>query len=327
MACHVKAFTESQLATPRAGNMHVSEPVSQIRIYIYCALLVVIWASAFTLVGVAVPHISPIWLVTYRLIIGSMALALYVKFIGERFPALTDIRWLYYTGLGFTGMLLPFGLAAKGQLTIDSGLTAIIVGAMPLLIILLAHFFTDERLTWPKFIGFGIGFIGIIILFLPDDFSLSLIADWKAQLMILGAAASYAMTTVAAKRAPPTSPIIGGAMMLIGVTPIAIIVALTTGLPNTTPAPIAIGAVVILALLSTALTNIIYLRVIELKGPSLLAKINYFVPPVSIVLGITFLNEPFKWRMVIAFAIIVIGLIIAQQGDKRLTEGKFAKTI
>jgi len=54
-----------------------------------------------------------------------------------------------------------------------------------------------------------------------------------------------------------------------------------------------------LGLGSTAFATIIYLYIIEQTGPSTLAKINYFVPLASVVLGISFLNEPFTWRMVV----------------------------
>lgn len=285
-------------------------------IYGYCVALVLIWASAFTLVAVAVKHISPIWLVTYRLIISAIALSLYLKIKGHSFPPLTDKRWFWYSGLGVTGMLLPFWLMSKGQQTIDSGLASIFVGVMPLMTIILAHFFTEERMTWPKFIGFAIGFSGIVILFLPPDFSLSLVADWKAQSLIVIAATSFAVTTVTAKRAPPTPSLIGAAMMMAGTVPIALIAAIMTGLPTSVPAPIALIATFILALFATALVNILYLHVIELSGPSLLAKVNYFIPPVSVALGVIFLGEPFNLRMAAAFAIIVSGVIIAARGHK-----------
>lgn len=274
------------------------------------------------MVGVAVDHITPIWLVTYRLVLAALILIAYIKLTRQSFPPLHDKRWLWYLALGITGIVFPLWLMSVGQLSIDSGLTAIFVGAMPLMTIILAHFFTSEKLTWPKFMGFAIGFCGIILLFLPDDFSLALVSEWRAQVLILIAAASFATTTVAAKRAPATPPIIGGAMMLICAAPIAIIAALFSGLPSAPPAAIAISATFGLAIFSTALANILYLRVIELTGPSLLAKINYFVPPVSVCLGIQLLGEPFKWRMIAAFGIIVIGMIIAGAGEYRANRNR-----
>jgi len=115
--------------------------------------------------------------VAYRLLIGAVILIAYVKLKGETFPKLTDSRWLWYFGLGLTGMVIPFFLISTGQLKVDSGLSAIIVGAMPLITIVLAHFFTDERLTPIKTLGFFIGFLGIVVLFLPDNLSLDLVDE------------------------------------------------------------------------------------------------------------------------------------------------------
>ena len=108
--------------------------------------------------------------------------------------------------------------------------------------------------------------------------------------------------------------------MLVGVAPFAIIAALISGLPAIAPPPVAIGAVIALALFSTALSNILFLHVVDLAGPSLMAKANYFVAPVSVFFGIRFLDETFNWRMVIAFAIILTGMIIARQSDKSMGE-------
>jgi drug/metabolite transporter (DMT)-like permease len=64
---------------------------------------------------------------------------------------------------------------------------------------------------------------------------------------------------------------------------------------------------------STAVATIVYLYVIEKTGPSVIAKVNYFVPVASVALGVFFLSEPFTLRMVLAFAIILVGIIISKE--------------
>jgi len=126
-------------------------------------ILVVVWGSAFTLITIGIKYVSPAWLVAYRLLLGTVILVTYMFVRGGRFPALSDKRWLWYSVLGITGMSLPFFLVSTGQLVVPSGLSAILIGAMPIITIILAHFFTEERLTVRKLIGFLVGFMGIIV--------------------------------------------------------------------------------------------------------------------------------------------------------------------
>lgn len=282
--------------------------------------LIITWGSAFTMIGVGVKYMTPIWLVAYRLVIGAAFMIIYVVATGAKFPKLTDGRWLWYFALGMTGMVIPFFLISTGQVSVDSGLSAIIVGAMPLMTIILAHFFADEPLNPPKMLGFFIGFLGVVILFLPDNLSLELVSDWKSQLLIVGAALCYAVTTVAAKRAPKTPSSVGAGMMLICSAIVGVIGALFTGVPTALPPYPGLLSAIGLGIGSTALATILYLYVIEQTGPSVLAKINYFVPVASVVFGIWFLSEPFTWRMVISFIVILAGVIIARLGDKRDTK-------
>lgn len=294
------------------------DSISPKTLLLYAVILVVVWGSAFTLITIGIKYVSPAWLVAYRLLLGTVILVTYMFVRGGRFPALSDKRWLWYSVLGITGMSLPFFLVSTGQLVVPSGLSAILIGAMPIITIILAHFFTEERLTVRKLIGFLVGFMGIIVLFLPDDFSLDLVADWKSQLLILGGAACYAITTVGAKRAPKTSSTVGACMMLVAATASAFIGALLySGVSEAIPPagewfPLFV-TVFILGVGSTAFATILYLYVIEKTGPSVIAKVNYFVPVASVALGVQFLNEPFKLQMVIAFAVIILGIIISRE--------------
>ena len=275
-------------------------------------LMVIVWGSAFTLVSIGVKYISPLWLVTYRLIIGAIIVIIYVKFKGLNLPNIRDKRWIWYFAMGLIGMVIPFFLLSTGQVIIDSGLTAIMVGTMPLMTVILAHFFTNEKLSITKIIGFIFGFIGIVILFLPSDFSIEITKNWFSQLIIIIAAFCYAVTTIIAKRAPDTPATIGACMMLICAATACLFVALLTGFPSSMPPLLGILTAFGLGVGSTAFASILLLYIIDQTGPSTVAKINYFVPLASVIFGVIILDEILSIRIFIAFVIILIGMFISQ---------------
>jgi len=287
-------------------------PLSRPALIALSLALILIWGSAFNFVGVAVDHISPFWLTAWRLVVAALFLSFYARVTGHRFPPLSDKRWIWYSVLGLSGAVIPFLLMAKGQLTVDSGLTAVIVGTMPLITIILAHFFTDERLTAFKVIGAVIGLLGVAILFMPDELAIGLTGDWKAQLIILCAAVCYASTTVAAKRAPKTSAPIGSAIMMIAASIAGLTAALIVDPGGHVPNRIALTMILILGFGSTGVATILYLFFIDRVGPSAMARLNYFPPIVSVIFGVWFLSEPFTWKLVVAFVVIIIGVMVSR---------------
>jgi len=294
--------------SPPVGETGLSLPV----FLLVAIFLMLLWGTAYTLVAVGVRSLSPIWLVAGRTVVATVLIlgALYAS--GRRLPPLRDARWLWYALLGQIGITIPFYLLSEGQTRVDSGLTAIIVGSMPILTVILAHFFTQERLTPRKLLGFVVGFTGIVLLFLPDDFSLGLVSEWRHQSLLLCAALLYAITTVTAKRAPETDSLVGSAIMILSATITANIGAFASGLPPE-PLPAHIWWVILgLGVGSTALGTITYLWVVDRSGPSAVAKINYFPPIISVIAGVWFLSEPFTWRIVAAFTIIMIGVAISR---------------
>lgn len=292
--------------------------ISPSALYGIAAILIVTWGLAYPMVSVAVRDVSPIWLVATRTGIAAILLIAYAKLRGRSFPILTDRRWLWFGLMGMSGIVVPFFLFAQAQITIDSGICAIIGSAMPIFTIILAHFFAGEALSWRKFIGFMIGFAGVIVLFLPDNMSLALISDWKAQLLAVFAALLYAITTILAKRAPETPPTIAAAMMVLCAAIVSGITAVASGIPSALPSALGISMLIGLGVGSTAFANILYLYVVQKTGPSTLARINYFPAIVSVAAGVWFLKEDFTWKIVIAFVVIVIGMVISRSGKKAL---------
>jgi len=300
----------------QASDAHAIRPVV---LYSIAVILILTWGLAYPMVSVAVRDISPIWLVASRTSIAAILLITYAKLRGRNFPSLKDRRWLWFGLMGMTGIVIPFFLFAQAQITVDSGICAIIASAMPIFTIILAHFFANEALSLRKFIGFLIGFAGVVLLFLPDNMSLELVSDWKAQLLAVFAALLYAITTILAKRAPDTPPSIAAAMMVLCAAIVSGIMAVSSGIPSALPPAIAITMLIGLGVGSTAYANILYLYVVRKTGPSTLARINYFPAIVSVAAGVWFLKEDFTWKIAIAFIVIVVGMIISRSGKKSLT--------
>ena len=298
-------------------NSEINKP----RLYLIVAVVVFIWSTAYTLMYYTVYSggFPAEWIPAARTILPAIAITIYVYSRGMKLPKLTDTRWLWYGLMGFLGMTAPFYLLAKGnEYGVESGISSILTnGVTPLITILLAHFFiSTERLSWRKSIGFLIGFIGVIFLFLPENLNLHLVQNWQAQLFILTVALSFAIAAIVAKRAPDTTASIGAAIMLITAAITALVPALLSGMPSGDYSGGVLLALFVLTVFSTGLSDILYLEVIKMSGPSMIAKINYLVPVFALIFGIIFLSEDFSWRSIAAMMIIITGLLIARIGEK-----------
>jgi len=298
--------------------MSGSRPQNNSTLYIVVAAVVLIWSTGYTLMGYTVGKgFPPSWIPAARTILPAIAITIYVYMRGLSLPKLTDKRWLWYGLMGFLGMTAPFYLQAKGQVHVESGLASILInGGMPLFTIILAHFFVkSEPLSWRKSFGFIIGFVGVVFLFLPENLSWDLVSNWGAQSLILLVALSYAFAAIVAKRAPETPASVGAAIMLITASLTAIVLAAGSGVPEGTFPTGVIVALFALAIFYTGLSDILYLKTIELSGPSMIAKVNYIVPVFSLIFGMIFLNEAFSWRSLAAMAVIIVGLLIARADE------------
>ena len=156
---------------------------------LYLAVLSSLWGSSFMLTKVALHDLPPTTIVAGRIALACVVLVCILVARGVRLPR--DLgTWLWFALLGLTGTVLPFLLINLGQVHVDSGLAAIIVGATPLFTILLAHTLTlDERMTARGLSGVLAGLVGIVVLVGPAALGGLGVNLW-AQLAIAGGALS-----------------------------------------------------------------------------------------------------------------------------------------
>ncbi len=269
--------------------------------------LVLLWGTSFMFISISVETIDPLSVVFSRVLIGAILLTFMAYAKGLYLP-FTRKAWLAFMVMGVIGNVLPFYLITWGQLSINSGIAGMIMAIMPLMTMLLAHYFVEgEDLNRYKIIGFALGLGGIILLLGP-------VFEGGGQAVFGGiavffAAVSYAVNTILVRRFPKFNPIVGAAGVLIGASitmlPIWLIQAppLTTQISNNS-----MLSVIWLGIGPTAIATLLLFAVIERAGPTFLATINYMIPVVAFFAGAYILSEPVELSSLFALAIILSGI-------------------
>ncbi|WP_421722872.1 DMT family transporter [Bauldia sp.] len=275
--------------------------------------LSVLWGGSFLFIAVAVTELPPVTVVAVRVAIGAALLYLVVRAVGRQLPTGLPI-WAAFAGMGILNNVIPFSLIAWGQTQIPGGLASILNATTPFFTVIVAHLFTrDERMTFARVIGVIIGFGGVAIMMGVD-----LLADvgqhlW-AQLAILGAGLSYALSAVYARRFSRLGqpPLVSAAGQFIAAAVMMIPLSLVFDHPWSLPAPSwqVVGSVVALGALSSCLAYIIYYRILATAGAVNLMLVTFLVPVSAILLGSLVLGERLSAHHFLGMAAIGFGLAV-----------------
>jgi len=270
-------------------------------------VLAVLWGVSFFFSKVALAELPPFTLVLGRFGIAAVALLLAARLGGHRIPRSPRL-WAGFFVLGALNSFIPFGLIAWGQVQLTSGLASILNATTPLFTALVAHAWGDERLTANRVAGVLIGLAGVCVLIGPGVLG-HLGAHTLAELAIVGAAVSYAFAGSYGRRFRALPPVVAVAGMMSTAALMALPVALvdrpwTLGVGARTW-----GALLGLALLSTALGFVIYFRVLATAGATNVMLVTLLMPIVALLVGALVLGELVTGAALAGMALIAAGLL------------------
>lgn len=289
-----------------ATTPHAARPAD----YATLLTLAIIWGSSFLFVELGLRSLTPIALTASRIILGAVILVVAARVMGHRFPR-EPRRWGHFFLLGLFGNVLPFSLISTGQVEIDSGLAAILISTVPLLTLPLAHAFTDDKFNLRKLVGVLLGFAGMILLIGPDTLG-GLGGKFWGQLMIVGAALCFSISLVIARRIRDVPALVAtGASMSCSTVMIVILAFVLESPLALRPTAISIFGITMLGIFASGLAMLLYFRLAATVGPNFVAANNYIAPAVGVTWGVVLLGEPFTWRGIAAFAIILSGIAVA----------------
>lgn len=288
----------------------MSQPPPRLEAQDWALLLALslLWSASYFFAKVAVTTLPPLTVVAVRVALAASMLLIACRIAAIVLPL---GRWRDFLGMGTLNNVVPFALIFWAQTEIASGLASILNATTPLFTALLAHALTtDERLTGAKLAGIGLGILGVVVL-VGVDLSESFGASLAAQLACLAAAISYALAGIfARRRLKGIAPLAAAAGQLSASSAVALPIAALVDRPwaLAMPGATTIGALLGLALLSTALGYAIYFRILARAGATNILLVTLLMPPGTVLLGAMFLGERLELHHVLGFAAIGLGL-------------------
>lgn len=275
--------------------------------------LSVLWGGSFFFNEIALAELPVVTVAFARVALAALVLVAILHLRGERFPVDASI-WLAFFAMGLVNNVLPFTLILAGQQHVASGVASILNASTPLFTVLLAHILTsDERMAPGKLIGVIIGFVGVAAMIGADAVQ-DLGTHVVAQALCLAGALSYAFAGIYGRRfrAMKVTPTATAAGQLIASSLILMPVFVIVDQPWTLPAPGigTIGALIGVAVLSTALAYVLYFRILATAGATNLLLVTFLIPVSAIILGTFFLGEILQAQHFIGMALIGAGLAV-----------------
>ncbi|KAF0675048.1 DMT family transporter [Profundibacterium mesophilum] len=289
----------------------------------FCLLaLGLIGGGTFMAVEIALTGLAPLWLAGLRILFGGLVMAAIWALQGFRLFAQSPRRMtlIHLLAISLLSTVIPFSLISWGQQHVTSGFAAVAMASSALMVAPLAHFTVrGEQLTQRKSWGLIAGFAGVLVLIGPGTLSAAGSGlELLGQLACFAAASCYATSSIIVRRLPQVNPVgLVTVMLLTGASIIVPAALITQGSPDMPPAS-ALGAVMALAVISTAGSNMLGILVIRSAGPTFMGLTNYITPVFAIILGAMVLGEQVTLRILAGFVLIALGLAIAHLGRAKL---------
>ena len=275
------------------------------------------WAGNTVAGRLAVGEVSPHVIVFMRwTIVFAILMFTQRKYFPAALPKLKGKwPWVFMMGaLGLSFFNTLFYIAAQSTTAINLGL---IQCAMPMFILIGVTLIYRTKLTSVQIIGTIMTIAGVLIIIGKGDLLILVglqinTGDW----IMLVACIFYAGYTIGLRNRPDIDnmtmmAIFAGAAWVLSI-PI-LFVEVIQGTARWPATELAWLIVLFIALIPSFMSQVFYMRGVDLMGPDRAGVYSNLVPIYSAVLGVVILNEAFSLYHLLSIAIVITGLTIISQ--------------
>ena len=286
-------------------------------------ILSFIWSGSFLFMLLSIKELGPMPLVEVRAFAGGAFLMALVLAFGKLPNLIQNYRRIAVAGM--FNAVFPFLLLAYAAFHLTSGFLAILNAMTPLFGGVIARLWLNEKMTWPRIGGLILGFTGIVVLvsddLLADHIGSSTGAHALAILAGLGAPLCYAIAACYSSVYLRNVDAMASAAGSVGTGALVFLpFALLTWPESGTVSMTSWASAIALGVLCTGLAYVLLFRLLASVGPTKTVTVTFLVPPMSIMWGVLFLDEPLTLNIILGAAIVLTGTFLAT--GVRLKSGK-----
>ncbi|MCW3813878.1 EamA family transporter [Micromonospora sp. DR5-3] len=295
-------------------------------------LVYVLWGSTYLGIRVAVESLPPLASAAMRFAAAAAVLALVLRL--RRGPGALRVDRRQLGSAALVGVLLLacgnglVGLAESGPAGVaplPSGIAALLVATVPLLVVLLRTLGGDRPRPW-TFVGVAVGFVGLVLLVLPTG-GPGGVPVVGALIIVAGAICWSVGSYLSGRIRMPAEPFVATVYeMVAGAAALTVLATLRGELHGFSPAQVTGRSWAALAYLMVAGSLVAFTAYVWLlhHAPiSLVATYAYVNPVVAVALGALFAAEPVTTQVLLGGAVIVVGVavVVSTERPRRRVDG------
>jgi drug/metabolite transporter (DMT)-like permease len=283
----------------------------QHRVWLALGTTLLVWASGFVGVSVAVAEYSPGNLALFRFLIASVVLFVWLlrKYGRIPLPQKSDLRNLALVGLfGVPLYHLPLN---AGQQVVSAGVSSLLVATAPIFTAIIAGIVLGERVSRLTWCGISVAFAGTTLLVLSQSGGHGLALQPQA-LLILIAAVSFSVYVVAQRSLVQRYgglPVATWAIWLGTVMLLPFLPGLVSNIASASAS--ATLAAVYLGVVPSAVGYVTYAFVLKHLPAAKAGSILYAIPPLAVVMSWILLGDRPGMATLVSGVIVLLGVALA----------------
>ncbi|HNQ12549.1 MAG TPA: DMT family transporter [Bacteroidia bacterium] len=254
--------------------------------WILLLTLALIWGSSFILMKKGLRTFAPDQLASLRMSISFMCL---LPVVLTRFKQVQKSHWKYLMAAGILGNGIPAFLFAIAQTHISSSVAGMLNGLTPVFVLILGWWFFKVKTSGFGVAGVLMGLSGAIaLLFIRSSGTVS--SDPKYGLLIVLATVCYGFSAnIIRSKLHVASSILITAFVLSFVGPPSMVYLFSTDFLHrmcSEGAWLDLGYIAILAVFGTALSTVLFNRLLKITTAVFASTVTYMIPVVAMLWGL-----------------------------------------